>query len=480
MRAKNWSLALIVGLMVAPAHATELDLEPCVEQFGDSAQCGWAEVLEDRSAPEGRKIRIRVIVLPSDAEANAEPLLLFPGGPGQATSTLMPLARQAYPRVRERRDIVLVGQRGSGESNAMHCLEDVAANPALLFGSLWNREGMRSCYERTREFADPSHYTTAEYVADVGEIVDALGYQKIVIWGGSGGTRTAQAFIREYPERVLAAVLDGVTPIDFAMPLPFSEFAQRAWERVVEDCAAQTDCAAAYPDLSADLDTLLARLATDSAPTAIEKADGTTVTVQVHAGDLAYAVRGILYNSRATAKLPAEVRRAARTGDLSFFAQALYDRSTALLSGVIAVGLHISSYCAEDIPRLAGIDIDAVTRGTFIGSYLVREYRGACDAFPVAPAPQAWYRSFKSSVPTLFLSGYYDPSTPDESAELVRRSFPNSLHIVVRNSGHGAGFTCARPVVEEFLVNASLAEASDPCPAEPIHFEVVSTAPVKE
>lgn len=473
MRIVTMSLCIAVGLlMVAPTGSWALELESCEEQFGPSAQCGWAEVAEDRADPEGRKIRLRVVVLPSQGEAAAEPVVLFPGGPGQATTTLIPLASQLYPRVLESRDAVFIGQRGSGESNAMHCLEGLTSDPSLVFGALWNRERMRECYERTLEFADPSHYTTAEYVADVAEVLDALGYRRILIWGGSGGTRIGQAFIREHPERVVAAVLDGVTPIDYAMPLPFSEYAQRAWQRVVDDCAAQSDCARAYPDLLADFDALFGRVAAGPVPTAIKTADGSSATVQVAAGDLAYAVRGILYNSRATALLPAEVHRAARSGDLSFFAQSLYDRTTALLGGVISVGLHIASYCAEDIPRLAAVDIAAATQDTFIGSYLVDEYRGACAAFPVPPVALDWYREFKSQVPTLLLSGYYDPSTPDLSAELVRRSLPNSRHIVVRNSGHGAGFSCARAVVEEFLISASLDGVSDPCPADPIQFEV--------
>jgi len=466
-------LGLVLGLLVVTSgRSSALELEPCGEQFGESALCGWAEVSEDRADPESRKIRLRVVVLPSRGEAAAEPVVMFPGGPGQATTTLIPLASQLYPGVLESRDAVFIGQRGSGESNAMHCLEGLTSDPALVFGALWNRERMRECHERTLEFADPSHYTTAEYVADVAEVLDLLGYERIVIWGGSGGTRIGQAFIRENPERVLAAVLDGVTPIDYAMPLPFSEYAQRAWQRVVDDCTSQPDCAGAYPALAADFDALLRSVAEAPVSTVISAGDGSPATVQVGAGDLAYAVRGILYNSRATAKLPAEIHRAARSGDLSFFAQSLYDRARALLGGVVAVGLHIASYCAEDIPRLAAVDIEAATRGTFIGSYLVDEYRGACEAFPVPAASQEWYRAFESSVPTLLLSGYYDPSTPDLSAERVQRSLPNSRHIVVRNSGHGAGFTCARSVVEDFLVSASLDGVVDPCADEPIHFEV--------
>ncbi|MDH3401968.1 MAG: alpha/beta hydrolase [Acidobacteriota bacterium] len=473
MRGRHRIWTLILGSLVATgAAANEVSLTPCPDQFGVTARCGWAEVAENRAAPEGRRIRVRVVVLPSAAAASAEPLVMFPGGPGQATPTLIPLATQAYPRVLEKRDVVLIGQRGSGESNAMHCLTDLASDPERVFGALWPREAIRECHERVLEHADPSEYTTADYVADVAEVLDALGYGKVVLWGGSGGTRTAQAFVREHPERVVAAVLDGVTPIDYRMPLPFSGYAQRAWRRVVADCEAQPGCAAAYPELEADLKRVFDRVEAGPVPTTIARADGAAATVEVRAGDLAYALRGVLYGARTIPRLPAEVHHAAATGDLSYFAQALYDRASALLGGVVAVGLHLSSYCAEDVPRLAGVDVAAETAETFLGGYLVAEYRGACDNWPVTPAAPDWYRDFSSPIPTLLVSGYYDPSTPAEAAEAVRRSFPNSRHVVVRDQSHGAGFTCLRPVVEEFLLSASLTDVADPCSGEPLVFAV--------
>lgn len=463
---------LAISLIAAPAAATEIQLEDCEEQFGDSAQCGWAEVLEDRSATDGRTIRLRVVVLPSRADTDREPLVLFPGGPGQATPTLIPLARQVYPEVQQTRDIVFIGQRGAGESNAMNCLDDIATKPSLLFGALWNREGIRDCWERTQEFADPTHYTTRETIADALEVLDGLGYERVVLWGGSGGARIAQAFIREAPDRVIAAVLDGITPIDYAMPLPFSRFAQRAWDRVVSDCRAQTDCARAFPDLDGDLRRLFGHVADAPAPTEISLPDGSAVTVPVARGDLAYALRGLLYNANAIRGLPARVHRSAQSGDLSFFAQSLYNRSAALLGGgVIAVGLHINMYCAEDVRRIDDAEVEARTAGTFLSDYLVDEYRGACAQWPVDPAPAKWYRAFESQVPTLLVSGFYDPSTPDVVAEELRRSLPNSRHIVVRDVSHGAGFTCARPVIEKFLQTASFEEFENPCPDTPIVFE---------
>lgn len=451
---------------------TSVTLQACAEQFGENALCGWYEVPEDRSNPHGRRIQLRVVVFPARISEPAEPIVWLPGGPGQAASDLIPLGTQLLAATRETRDLVFIGQRGTGESNPLQCPEDVTAQPSLAFGQLFDPGRIAECYRETLGHADPTHYSTKTYVEDLAEVLSALGYDRVLFWGGSGGTRTAQVFLREYPERVVAMALDGVTPIDYAMPLPFSRGVEDSWTRVVEDCAAQATCADAFPDLDMDLDAIVDRFAAGPVHTSIRQQDGGSVPVVMSRGDFAYAVRGILYNANATAFLPLRIHEASETDDLSFFAQSLFNRMVVLRGNIIAMGLHLASYCAEDVPRLENDTVRQQTAGTLLGDYLVREYRGACNVWPVSPMPADWYRPARSDVPTLILSGYYDPSTPATAGERVAAYLPNNLHIIVRNSGHGSGFTCARETVERFLVNGSLDGLVDPCPQTPIVFEV--------
>ncbi len=451
--------------------AAQADLVPCDAEFGERALCTNIPVPEDRLSGNGRTIDIHVVVLKAPANISAEPLLLFPGGPGQPTSDLIPLARQVYPAVLERRDVVFIGQRGAGRSNALECIIDVRSQPSRAFGGLWDTERIAECYDDVLSHADPSHYTTATYVADINHVLDVLGYDRVILWGGSGGTRTAVALIRAHSERVVGAVLDGMAPIDYAMPAPFSRFVQESWERVVEDCERQQDCGQAFPDLAADLERALDRLGEGPVATDILGRTGTSHTVGLTRGDFLYALRGALYSAQETAALPKHIHAVAESGDFSPFAQSLYNRSAALLGGGLSTGLHLSVYCSEDVPAISEKHLKE-TEGTLLGRYLIDQYRAACGSWPVDPAPSSWYRSFESSVPVLFLSGYYDPSTPAAAAEHARKSFPNSRHFVVRSVGHGAGFTCARVAVERYLVSGALDAVENPCPDEPIHFEV--------
>ena len=222
------------------------------EEAPAEAQCYWATVPEDRADPESRTIDLWVVVVPARSGTSAEPILFFPGGPGQATTDLIGLG-QLYDGALSGRDAVYIGQRGTGRSNPLHCRGASIDEASQYFGGLFDRELVAECHRDALSHSDPSLYNTPRYIEDIADVLDALEYQQVVLWGGSGGTRTALAFLRSQPQRVVAAALLGVTPVDLTMPLPFAGFVDRAWQRVVDECAAQPECRSAYPDLNAEL-----------------------------------------------------------------------------------------------------------------------------------------------------------------------------------------------------------------------------------
>ena len=113
----------------AAADETELDLETCElvvpgTPLSSIGQCGWLEVAENPAQPDGRQIRIRVARIPArDRVVEPDPLVFFAGGPGQAATETWPLVAHALRKVNRARDILLVDQRGTGQSNALKCPE---------------------------------------------------------------------------------------------------------------------------------------------------------------------------------------------------------------------------------------------------------------------------------------------------------------------------------------------------------------------
>src|SRR5436305_10764280 len=93
-----------------PVHAK---LQPCKvegEKGKVDALCGLHQVWENRAAKSGRKIRLKVVVLPAlAATPKPDPVFFFGGGPGEAIATEAGFF--AGNELRRDRDLVFVDQR---------------------------------------------------------------------------------------------------------------------------------------------------------------------------------------------------------------------------------------------------------------------------------------------------------------------------------------------------------------------------------
>jgi pimeloyl-ACP methyl ester carboxylesterase len=138
MRSFKWLLLLgalgvaqaLVQAQAQPAPAPGIQFSPC--QLEDAAhfsvlvaECGTLEVAENPAAPAGRKIKLHIARVPAINRRKAEdPLFILAGGPGMAASTMYAGTAAAFARIQRNRDIVLVDQRGTGQSNALECSFD--------------------------------------------------------------------------------------------------------------------------------------------------------------------------------------------------------------------------------------------------------------------------------------------------------------------------------------------------------------------
>lgn len=96
---------------------------PCPPVAGlDAAECATLSVPERWGSTEGRRIELRIAVLPSvGADPNPAALFVLAGGPGQAATELAESIGAEHAGTRRRSDVVLVDQRGAGGSNPLRC-----------------------------------------------------------------------------------------------------------------------------------------------------------------------------------------------------------------------------------------------------------------------------------------------------------------------------------------------------------------------
>jgi pimeloyl-ACP methyl ester carboxylesterase len=359
-------------------------------------------------------------------------------------------------------DILLVEQRGTGQSHPLDCDSSVPSTPAASFGHVFDPAWVRRCRDTLGADADLTQYTTESTVQDIEDVRASVGYEKLSVYGASYGTRVAQAYMRRYPNRIKAVVIDGTVPFDNAIPLTYAASAQQALDRVFAACVANPACQAAYPNLPGAFQALLHQFDRGLVSTTVAQPSGGLVPVRMSRGDFGYAVRGLLYREEAVGMLPEMIGRAASTGDLREFAQAYWERHLGF-SQDFAYGLHWSVLCAEDVAFVTEASVETATAKTFLGRYVIDEYLQACAHWPRAEITSDFRKPADVDVPTLLISGYFDPVTPPQFAERIARSLPLARLIVAPTASHGSVFGCPRAAALHLLITGTFDRMPQVC-----------------
>src|SRR5690348_1580882 len=247
------ALAALAACAERAPSARHIALAECrLPKLAQAVQCGTLDVPENRQQPNGRRLSIFVAVLPANTlSPKPDPLILLAGGPGQAASTLGPFALQ-LALVRRQRDIVLIDQRGTGRSSPLAC-PAFAPDEHAEFDADPVPKAALCASQLAEKGVDLAQYTTSAWVADLDAMREALGYERVNLWGGSYGTRVAQEYVRRHPEHVRSVVLDGVAPPSLRITLDVWRTRDDALDAVIDACRASQPCAKAHPDPAATL-----------------------------------------------------------------------------------------------------------------------------------------------------------------------------------------------------------------------------------
>jgi pimeloyl-ACP methyl ester carboxylesterase len=422
----------------------------------------------ESSGPQSRQIDIRVVVVPARAAVPlTDPIVPLAGGPGQGAADLAAGYARQLDFLRERRDILLVDQRGTGTSNGLYCAANEPA--ATLFGHLFNAARLKQCRDDLSKRADLTKYTTPLAAADFARVWDALGYQRVNLIGTSYGSRMALELARQFPGRIRTMTLDAVAPISLTWPSRAAPDADAALMTLVDDCRADGPCARAFPRFAQDIDAAFARVTRQPVTVTVrDPASGERVRVRFGRTDLGYAVRGLLYGDAALS-LP-QWFKAAAAGSYDRFAQAYIDRARGL-DREIADGVHLGVYCAEDLPRVDWRAAAAAARPTHLGTYLIDEYRDACAVWPRGAVPSSYFAPVHSRVPAVLMTGRRDPVTPPRTATDAARTLEGSRILLWRHGGHASDGLlqrgCRASIVNAFIQSGSVAHLPIGCMTSP-------------
>jgi len=442
-------------------------LSPCPLPGGaGEALCGTYEVFENREARSGRKIPLRIVLLPAPGPDRApDPVFFLAGGPGQGETPEAPdLAH--FPR--GRRDLVLVDTRGTGGSNPLSCR---LWGDGTRLDHLFPLDAVTACRNELEKKADLTRYTTTAAMDDLDEVRRYLGYGPVNLVGVSYGTYAAQIFLVRHPQAVRSVVLSGVVKPGDPSPLYHARNAQHALTLLARDCTAEPACHAAFPRFEEEVSAALGRLARKPVRVKVTHPEtGKPVEVELTRSAAADALRWALYNPQEARAIPLLIHQAAE-GDYRELARGAIQSRANLQEG-LALGLLFSVTCAEDLSRIDPKEIPGATKGTFYGDDRVRDQLAVCGIWPHAPLPPGSGDLVRSNVPVLLLSGERDPVTPPADAAEVAKGFPHGLWVQIPHGSHAGGGDCEERVVADFLARGSVQGLDVSCmkTARPVPF----------
>lgn len=199
-------------------------------KIGPAIAAEWGQLMvpENRSVNDSRLLTIPFVRFHSSSEHPGSPLIFLQGGPGTSVLSILPFLWTA-PVMKpplELADCIFVEHRGFGLSRpSLDCPGtyniplDEPGSPTLYTEdhrrylaaavSFWQEQGV-----------DIYGYNVREMAADIDDLRQALGYEKISLYGGSFGSHHGFALLRYYGHAVERAFLWDIEGPNHTVKLP--------------------------------------------------------------------------------------------------------------------------------------------------------------------------------------------------------------------------------------------------------------------
>ncbi len=458
-------ICLLVNCVTSQDDTPLIRDDDCAAEFLELARahsarisCMWLIVPEFQDERDSRfQFELFLLRVRSQKPTHNAPILHLPGGPGYAASAY--LSNWLESDFHQDFDIILLDQRGAGLSYpSLECYELDRSE-----SDNW----VRTCRERMdNRSVDLSAFTSTAIVQDLHDLLLALGAPQVNVYGHSYGTRLALLLADIAPQRIRSLVLDGVYPPPLNATAEMARNTHLALEQLFNDCEADTMCKQSFPHLR------------DSFYRAVSQMNATPVEASIlgqnhgaimDGDDLVLLVRSLLQEASAIPYLPDFIASfALGEHDLAPMVEfvTVYDDETDHKSQ--SEGTYLSVRCPEDLSnpesqRLTSFDSNIPAEVTAATRKLARDEYADCRVWDVSTAKAGIQQPIASAVPTLLLSGAYDPATPPQWGEYAAKYLQSSWHFVFPNLGHNVlgSEPCAADIMQEFLDDPSQKPTAD-------------------
>ena len=417
---------------------------------------------EDNALNTGGKISLYIEVIPAVAKHDKEaPMFIVMGGPGQASSDLLPFFSSILEDINKKSDLVFIDQRGTGRSNPLkipmeyHSIQDYF-NDIFMADQIIKRG-----YDSLSKHNNLNLYGTTNAILDIETVRIAMGYEKINFYGTSYGTRVVLSYINTFPENVRTATLKGLVPNSIVIPSNFAKDSQRSLDLLIEACKNIQDCRSSFPNFEKELNDFLNR----PFPIKVEIQDPELEIVQsveIEKTTVVKTLRSLLTVPTFTQQIPFLISEANKQNYLPLaelilrinksYANGLYD---AMMLCVI---------CYEDYPKLIRTPFEN-TETTFLQNAWVDRVINACEIWNPEKRETGTTELKRHNLPVLLISGGRDSATPPKYGNEILDKFPNGRHLVIEQAGHSFDrmLDCVEHIINDFVITGNASQLNTKC-----------------
>ena len=447
------------------------------------ADRGMLFVPARRSDPESAVIGIEIYRFSALHDNDLPPIFQLFGGPGwpgfgDALEKEGNYAERIRPMT-ELSDLVVVGQRGIGSSKPdTRCEPPPAVGPDVVLNEEEQAARWREASAKCREFwesqgLDLGGFNVVEAAADVNDARKALGYDRIILSGGSFGSHWSMAVMRYHPEIVARAVLTGLEGPDHTYDMPGETLEDL--ERIAAAVEAAPELQELIPEgglLNAYRE-VIKRAEKEPIEIRVEDDEGESQTVRFDVEDVRSMSMGYTGAARSRRGLPAWPAQMLEliAGDFENAArEALGDGRNFPTASFFMLD------CGSGISRARATEMAADPGVATVGK-LGSFYRANCPAWG-SDLGEEFRQNFETEIPTLLVHGDWDLSTPLGNARDLAPFFKKGKLTVIEGGTHGAmrealaeadGF---REALTHFIRTGDLEAMPERVKLPPIEWEV--------
>ncbi len=391
------------------------------------------------------------------------PILFIDGGPGQKTLSY-PNSSQAMQTLlehtltwRQHRDVIFFTTRGVGLAKPnLQCLEwdELAKREkgqalTTLEVNQLKVNALLACHQRlSKKGIQFNHYNTQAIVGDIHALLADLHIHRVNLYAISYGGRVALNLMREYPRLVRSTILDSPDLPNSHHLTDMPELANHSFQLLFKTFQK------AHPDLSLTFQQTFDSLQTQPVLLKTHNNQGEKINVLLNGVVFANAIFNAMHDEELIPTLP-DIIEQTRAHHFEAIAGILAPPINP--ENNISLGMAVSVECHDDFPfedkGLIQKELKTLTPASSL--LLTNIDRLVCDNWQAGKANEATRQFTSIKIPTLILSGKFDPITPPFKVQQLIDYIAPSYFFVFNHASHDVldNNTCARKIVKRFIEN---------------------------